>query len=194
MARCWGLLAAALGLALLAGPGSAAPRWGLPELMAGLQQVRSGSARFVERKYLRVMTAPLQSSGILRYVAPDRLEKQTLLPEPSRLTIAGEQLTVDRPGEAARVISLQDQPEIGALVSGIRATMAGDLATLNRFYAPLLQGTEAGWQLDLQPRDPRIRELVASIRIQGRGNTLTGVDTLESDGDRTEMTIDADPR
>ncbi len=177
-----------------AGRDIAAPRWGLAELMAGLSRVPSGTARFVERKYLQMTTAPLQSSGILRYVAPDRLEKQTLLPQPSRLTIAGDRLTVERPGEPARVISLQERPEIGALVAGVRATMAGDLTTLTRFYTTSLHGDAAGWQLDLSPREPHIRELVSIIRITGSGDALTGVETLESDGDRTEMTIDAKPK
>lgn len=191
--------ALALGLTLwpilgVAEPDIAAPRWGLAELMAGLRQVPSGSARFVERKYLQMTTAPLQSSGILRYVAPDRLEKQTLLPQPSRLTIAGEQLSVERPGEPIREISLRERPEIGALVAGVRATMAGDLGTLNRFYTTSLHGGTASWQLDLSPREPRIREWVSIIRITGSGDTLTRVETLESDGDRTEMTIGADPK
>jgi Outer membrane lipoprotein carrier protein LolA-like len=170
------------------------PRWGLADLMADLSRVPSGTARFVEHRYLRVTTAPLQSSGILRYVAPDRLEKQTLLPQPGRLTIAGDRLTVERQGEPTRVISLQERPEIGALVAGMRATMAGDLPTLTRFYATALTGNAAHWQLDLSPRDPHVRELVSVIRITGSGTALTRVETLESDGDRTDMAIDATPQ
>jgi hypothetical protein len=166
----------------------------LDELMAGLRHVPSGSARFVERKYLQMTTAPLQSSGILRYVAPDRLEKQTLLPLPSRMTIAGEQLSVERPGEPTREISLRERPEIGVLIAGVRATMSGDLGTLNRFYTTSLHGDAANWQLDLSPREPRIREWVSIIRITGSGDMLTRVETLESDGDRTEMTIDANSK
>ena len=173
---------------------STAPRWDLSELLAGMRQVRAASAHFVERKYLQIVSTPLQSSGTLRYVAPDWLEKQTFLPQPSRLTIAGGQVTVEREGETSRIILLQDQPEIGALVAGIRATMAGDLATLTQFYTPSLQGNATNWQLRLEPRDRRIRELVTAIIIKGRWNGLTSVETQESDGDRTEMTIDADSK
>ncbi len=191
----WVALALVLMLALSPQPARAerditAPSWGIPELMASLRQVRAGSARFVERKYLQVMTAPLQSSGILRYVAPDRLEKQTLLPQPGRLLIAGDQLTVERQGETTHVVSLQDYPEIGALVAGVRATMAGDLATLDRLYTLSLQGNVTSWQLSLAPKDRHMRELVTSIRITGSWNTLAGVETQEGDGDHTEMTID----
>jgi hypothetical protein len=171
-----------------------APSWGIPELMATLRQVRAGSARFVERRYLQVMTAPLQSSGILRYVAPDRLEKQTLLPQPGRLTIAGDQLTVERQGETTREVSLQDHPDIGALVAGVRATMAGDLATLTRLYTLSLQGNVTAWQLGLEPKDRHMRELVTAIVIKGSWNALSSVETTESDGDRSEMTIDPDPQ
>ena len=54
---------------------SAAP-WGLPELMAELHAVSSVRAKFVEKKYLHALSAPLELSGTLAYEAPDRLEKQ----------------------------------------------------------------------------------------------------------------------
>jgi hypothetical protein len=182
-------------LALGVAPARAEPdlTWTVPELMARLRSVRSGSARFVEQRFLQIASVPLQSSGVLRYTAPDRLEKQTLAPQPGRLLIEGDRLTVERAGETTRSLSLRDVPEIGALVDGLRATMAGDLATLNRLYTLSLQGTASAWQLNLVPRDPRMRKLVAEIRIAGRFEALLRIDTLEADGDRTEMTIVADP-
>lgn len=165
--------------------------WGLPELMAQLAQVRSGESHFVERKYLQVMTEPLQSSGTLSYTAPGRLEKRTLLPQPGGLLISGDEVRISR-GSTSRRISLRDTPEISALVSGLRATMAGDGVTLARFYTTSLQGNATDWRLDLVPLDPRMRTLVARIRITGRWSALSGVVTEEPNGDRTETIITPD--
>lgn len=186
-------LALAALLMLAVSPAWADPSWGIPELMAKLREVRSGQAHFEERKYLQMMTAPLQSSGVLRYVAPDKLEKQTLLPEPFRFTIDSDTVTIARPGEPPRIVSLQSMPEIGALVAAVRATMAGDIATLEQLYRLELQGEANMWQLDLVPRNQRLYEMVHLIRVTGSGASLTNVQTDEADGDRTEMAITPDP-
>jgi len=74
------VLAGLLVLAGLPAPGPRRSR-GLPRLHgASRADGRDGAGPcqlgpFVERKYLRVTTAPLQSSGTLRYIAPNRLEK-----------------------------------------------------------------------------------------------------------------------
>ena len=45
--------------------------------MQNLAQVKSAKGKFVERKYLAMLNAPLDSSGTLVYTAPGRLEKFT---------------------------------------------------------------------------------------------------------------------
>ena len=74
----------------------------------------------------------------------------------------------------------------------MRATLAGDPATLERFYVPTLTGTAGDWSLQLEPRDPRLRKLLTLIRIQGDGTSIRTVETVEDDGDRTVMTITPD--
>lgn len=183
------LLLASAALAELAGP---AASWGLPQLMAAMRQVPAATARFVERKQMRVLDQPLQSSGKLIYVAPDLLQKETLTPVPSRLTLNRDRLIMDQPGGKSRELALSDYPEMGALVESIRATLAGDLATLTRHYTATLTGGPMEWSLLLEPRDNRLRDLVSAIRIRGSGNRIRGMETMESDGDRTLMTMTPD--
>jgi outer membrane lipoprotein-sorting protein len=121
------------------------------------------------------------------------LQKQTLAPTPSQLIVNGDQLTVQQPDGKLRVLSLSEYPELGALIESIRATLAGDAATLARYYNPSLSGTEDDWLLQLDPRDPRLRKLLTMVRIQGHGTSIRVVGTTESNGDRTEMTITPDP-
>ena len=168
--------------------------WGLPQLMAGMREVRSATARFSERKFDRLLKQPLLSSGTLIYVAPDQLQKETLAPAPSRLTVKGDHLTVVQPDGKTRVLSLSEYPALGALIESARATLAGDGATLTRYYVLTLTGTVQAWSLLLVPRDDRLRAILTNIRIQGAGNAIHGIDTWEHDGDRTEMTIVPEPR
>ena len=168
--------------------------WGLPQLMASMRGVRTASARFVERKFVQLLARPLQSSGTLIFNAPDRLQKETLAPTASRLTVNGDRLRVVQPDGKTRDVSLSEVPEIAALVESIRATLAGDGATLTRYYTPTLSGTAGNWLLTLEPRDSRLRNLVTTIRMQGEGSVIRSIVTVERDGDRTEMTITPDPR
>jgi outer membrane lipoprotein-sorting protein len=168
--------------------------WGLPQLRASMHGVHTASAHFVEKKFVQLLARPLQSSGSLIFNAPDRLQKETLAPTASRLTVSGDRLTVVQPDGKTRDVSLSDVPEIGALVESIRATLAGDGATLTRYYTSTLSGTAGNWSLTLEPRDSRLRNLVTTIRMQGEGTIIHSIETMERDGDRTEMTITPDPR
>jgi hypothetical protein len=158
--------------------------------MQSLRQVKASTAFFSERKELRMLNEPLMSSGTLNYLAPDRLQKSTLLPKPERLTIAGGKLTIEGgDGGENRTVALADFPEIGAFVESIRATLAGDLPALDRYYAISLQGDAGDWQMTLEPKEKRLRDLVKSIRIAGRDAAIRSIVSEQGDGDRSEMSI-----
>jgi outer membrane lipoprotein-sorting protein len=167
-----------------------APQWGLPVLMKSLSEVRAQTANFVERKYMSVLTQPLEASGTLVYLAPAKLQKDTLKPKPQRLVVEGDKLTIeDGSQDRSRTLSLADYPQIGAIVESIRATLAGDQKTLEQFYTVALSGNAAHWQLMLAPRDKKVQEMVKSIRVVGHDALIDEVETLEANGDRTDMTI-----
>jgi hypothetical protein len=157
--------------------------------MTAMHQVRSSTARFVEMKYLHLLNQPQRSSGRLIYVAPGYLQKATTEPEATRRTIDGDRLTLERQGESTREISLRGYSEIGALVDSTRATLAGDLSALTRSFTTTLTGSADGWTLTLVPREPKSREMVATIRIQGERNAIRAVQTLQANGDRTDMVV-----
>jgi hypothetical protein len=182
---------AALLVALWLGPAAAAgPAWDLQQLMQSLRQVKTSTAYFSERKELRMLNEPLMSSGTLNYVAPDKLQKTTLLPKLERLSIERDKLTIERSDNGEnRTVSLGDFPEIGAFVESIRATLAGDLSALERYYAIRLEGDAGEWQMVLEPKEKRLRELVKSIRIAGRGTSIRSIVSEQGDGDRSEMSI-----
>jgi hypothetical protein len=171
-------------------PCHAAPVWGLPQLMQDLAQVQSASANFTERKTLHMLNAPLLVSGTLTYVAPEYIRKVTLPPAPETFVLDHGQVMLS--GGADNQIhsfAVADNPQIGGLVEGIRATLAGDLPTLERFYIVRLTGTAANWQLFLQPKDASLAHFVTWIIIQGSQNRIGAIDTANGNGDHSEMGI-----
>jgi len=188
--------AALLSVVLAAGPlllSAAAADWGVEQLMQALGAVKSSKARFVERKHMAILSAPLEYSGALIYVAPDRLEKHIHTPRRESLLLERDQLTIESPGRKhRRTVVLQDYPVIWAFVESIRSTLAGDLATLTRFYEVKLEGSERRWRLLLKPRDPQMEEVVSEIRLSGSRNWIDAIEIIEINGDRSVMTITRD--
>ena len=97
-----------------------------------------------------VLDAPVKSSGTLRFVAPDRIEKHTLQPRAESMVLAGDQLTL-RQGQRARSLALADLPDGGLAINSLRGTMAGDLAALRRGWNVTLFGERRIWTLSLTP-------------------------------------------
>ncbi|HSC96230.1 MAG TPA: outer membrane lipoprotein carrier protein LolA [Burkholderiales bacterium] len=189
----WAPVALLLSVALAASPpvrAAAAADWGVEQLMQALAAVKSSKARFVERKHMAILNAPLESSGTLIYIAPARLEKHTLAPRPESLVLDGEDITIaSAEPSQRRMLNLQDYPLIRAFVESIRSTLAGDLPTLTRFYEVELVGSERKWRLTLKPSEPEMQEVVREIRISGESGSISAIETVETNGDRSVMTI-----
>lgn len=163
--------------------------WGLPQLMAGMAGVKSSQRKFTERKYMSVLTTPLESSGTLSYRAPDRLEKHTLAPREERMVLEQGVIVVTRAGQGKRTMMVNQYPAIGAFVESIRSTLAGDRTTLERYFQVKLEGSAARWRMQLQPLDKATRDMVREIRMEGRGTQIAGMEIIEASGDRSVMTV-----
>lgn len=173
----------------------ASPDWGVEQLMRRLAEVASARARFVERRHVAILTQPVESSGALVYVAPGRLEKHVLRPRPESLVLDGDRLVLESPAQAQRrEFVIQEHPVLWAIVESMRSTLAGDLATLRRFYEVSLAGGERRWRLTLRPSEPGMRDVVSEIRISGTGNVIRRVEYDEAGGDRSVMTITPETR
>lgn len=184
---CWRLCLILL-LSCITGLAQAAPAWGLPQLMESLAAQSGGQTGFVEKKYLAVLERPLESSGLLVYSPPDRLEKITLKPKPESMVLVGDTLTLER-GKQKHSIALSSYPEVAAFIASIRGTLAGDRTALEQHYGLHLEGQPGQWTLTLLPKDTRMAELVLKIRIQGSQAQLRSVEIFQADGDRSLMLI-----
>jgi hypothetical protein len=164
--------------------------WGLAPLMRSMAQVRSSSASFTESKTLPMLTTPLLASGTLDYVAPDYIRKHTTAPVQEDFLLQQDEITLTGgPGGQTHRFSITDDPEIGALAEGIRATLAGDLPALQQIYAVAFSGSQPSWQLVLKPKDPQLEHFIAWIAIYGSGNRISTIDTAAGDGSHSEMHV-----
>lgn len=181
----------ALLLALLPVGGSARAGDGaLEALMRRFAALPRSRAAFTEEKALPELDLPLPSRGTLAWQAPDRLEKRTTAPIEEILRVEGDRLAYERPDRGIRRdFSLDEQPEMRALVEAIRGTLAGDLGALGRHYAIDFDGTADGtWRMTLTPHSLRLRAAVQRIRLAGRGPQVLEVDT-EGGGGVTRLRI-----
>ncbi len=164
--------------------------WDITQLMQSLSRAGSGRARFTEQKYIGILNEPITTSGLLEFRAPDRLEKRVIKPFEERYLVSNNTLIIEQPEHGStRHFVLQQYPAIWAFVEGFRATLAGDVSVLRRFYSLKLQGTQEKWRLNLEPLDKRMRKMIRVIRIQGTNGQITTIEIVENNGDRSVMSI-----
>jgi hypothetical protein len=182
--------------AMLAGAGAhaadtAAPAGGpsaFPEVMSLFAARTHGRVAFTEVHELAMLKQPVKSSGELTYVAPDRLEKRTTEPKAEVLVLDHGMLTAQR-GHHRYTVALSDAPQVMPFVESVRATLAGDAAALERYFTVDFTGDVSQWQLTLAPRDAAVARSVRLIRMQGEHAAIRSVEILETDGDRSLLSI-----
>jgi hypothetical protein len=178
----------ACGLLLAAGSAAADTPDGLDALLHSIAARRHAHAAFTEVQYRGLLDRPHESSGELRFDAPDRLEKRVLAPKPETLVLARGVLSVTR-GRHTRTLDLAAWPQLAPLLEGLRATLAGDRVTLERVFSVRLDRAAARWTLHLAPRDARAVRLLREVVISGERANLDSVEILEADGDHSLLTI-----
>ena len=160
----------------------------LDKLMGLLAQRQHGHVTFVEEHFLAVLDRPVESSGELLYDAPDHLEKRTLKPKPETVVLEHGVITAHR-GRHTYVLNLSDYPQIVPLIDSIRATLAGDRASLEHIFKVSFDGTLDRWKLLLLPSDSAVAKSVKQIRIEGAQDAIRSVEIQQADGDRSLLTI-----
>jgi len=186
----WLFAAGVCSYSAIAAEAGGAAGWDIKRLMQELAQVKTAKGSFVERKHLAILDAPLELSGTLVYIAPNRLEKHTLVPQAESLVLERDELTIEgKKRNQRRTLVLQDYPVIWAFVESIRSTLAGDLPTLSRFYQVSLDGGERRWRLTLKPSERGMQDVVSEIRISGDRSWINAIEIIEAGGDRSVMTI-----
>jgi outer membrane lipoprotein-sorting protein len=177
-------------LALVNVPAAAQPSPSpIDTLMNRLAAVPASRAKFTEEKTIAALTEPVRSEGWLVYRRPDHLEKTTITPNRESLMVDGDRLSIIADDQQPRIIELDSEPSLRALVDAVRGTLSGDLAALRRSYDVVMQGTLAAWHLILTPRDQSLKQLLRQVTVDGTGAELRAVRIVQANGDQSLMTI-----
>ena len=165
----------------------------LAQLMRLLGQVKSGEAVFTEKRTVAMLERTLESSGKLSFEAPDTFVRETLKPRHERVAVVGNQVTMSIGSGTAtrsRTVPLDSVPEAAVIMEAIRGTLTGNRAAIERNFSASVSGTVQRWELELKPNEPRLRELVISVRLSGAQALVREVVVAMADGDRSVMTIE----
>ena len=179
--------------AAAAPPARAQVAFDIVELMRTLAQVKAGEATFTETRTVAMLERSLQSSGRLSFEAPDSFVRETLKPRREKVAVVGNQVTMSigsGTGARSRTVPLDSVPEAAVIMEAIRGTLTGNRDAIERNFTPTVTGTPQRWTLELKPREPRLRELVISVRLGGEKGLVREVTVAMADGDRSVMTIE----
>lgn len=160
----------------------------LDGLMNKMQAVKSRQATFTEKRSLQMLEEPLLSSGVLNYQYPNHLEKITRQPKQEVLNVTDSTIIFTSRGKS-RTIPLKSYPALWGFIESIRATLAGDTLTLQKFYQIQLSGEEQNWNMILTPKNKEMAWQVRRIILQGKQSFLQSMQVIETSGDESILTI-----
>lgn len=175
-------------LILLLSPGVNAGEWSLPSLMAQLASVESRHSDYVEVRHMSLLGVPLKSEGELHFRFPGYLKKTVTKGGEGSIELLGDRLWIEQYGKVTET-PLSQHPALEAFVATIRATLAGDLLTLQQYYRLTLSGSAEAWSLTLIPADASMGVVIREVIVHGSGSDLQRFETLETSGDSSVITI-----
>ncbi len=188
-AACSLSLLLALGSAAAGEPAAPEAVPDLPELMRRLASTPGVEAHFRETRELDLLAVPLESSGVLYFVPPDRLARFTLEPAFSALLVEGESVRF-REAPEAEEIDLSGSPAARVFVDHFIALWSGDLERLQQLYRAQLGAEGSGWKLVLQPRRAPLDRFVESVVLRGDDRGPGEIVLNDRDGDRTRTVFE----
>jgi outer membrane lipoprotein-sorting protein len=131
-----------------------------------------------------MLEKPLESSGTLRFTAPDTLEMHTLKPKAEVMLVQGNMLTIDHED-----IHLQDHPELLAFIDSIRGTLTGNRLMLEQFFSLSLNGSADSWSLTMLPKQRSVADVIQQIVVNGSDASVTSIEIIKTNRDRSLITI-----
>lgn len=164
-----------------------------PELADVLARMASSSGvevTFRERKELALLSAPLDSQGVIYFAPPDRFARFTLRPGFASLVVNGEKvhLREARDGEA---IDASGNPLARAFVQNFVVLWSGDREQLESLYAAEFHIDADNWEIRLTPRRAPLIDVIAAITLRGDSETMREMIVEERDGDRTATAFES---
>ena len=158
----------------------------LDSLLQEMLLQKNVSAKFIEKKNIKGINTPIESTGEFSFISPSTIIKQTNTPQLEVLKIEGNTITVDRKRNI-RSFDVHDFPEIAGYFEGFLHLLSGNRSGLEKNYKVKFSGEKNNWKLSLIPQNKS--SAVAEIILLGKSAEVYQVNILLSDGDSSTMEI-----
>ncbi|WP_041446949.1 LolA-related protein [Thiocystis violascens] len=166
----------------VASPSQPVDAQALLNLLGRVERVEVAYQETVESDLIDV---PLGTQGRLVYQAPERIHR--LSDRGDGFELDGERMRLISDGRVVHELTISDIKPLEAMIGALRATFAGDFATLKANYRLDYQSDREHWILDLGSEGQAFAGLFERMRIVGHGATIETIDILESNGDRRQL-------
>ena len=160
-------------------------------ILSRLAKPGSAQTEFIEVSYRGMLDRPLVTSGTMKWLGGDKLERDIEKPYKAVAKIGDGQMSVQRGNGAVQAMPIARAPQMAAILSGFRALLGGDITQLARDFEVKAAGNDARWVLTLKPRSNELKSRVQSIVIDGRDDAPRCMTLNESDGDATITLVGA---
>jgi len=162
----------------------------LTSVMNRLAAVKSAKADFTEKKFVKLLNTPVESTGVLVYTAPGRFEKHTKNPVEERMTVERDMVTFDNVAKKKKQqIFIPQFPALAAIVDAMRGALSGNLPQLQLAFSIKASGTNQRWKLHLVPLEASQYAYIHAVDVAGRDDFIESIEILQSDGDRSVMSM-----
>lgn len=161
---------------------------GLAALLAGMRSSPGVVAHFTESREFALLSSPLQASGTVYFVPPDRMVRVVTSPGRSRLVVDGDRVRFeDETG--SKGLDLAASPVARQMIDSFVVLFSGNEARLNELYEAEFRADGDAWTLKLTPRSAPLNRMIAAFEMQGRDSRIDRMVAAEPDGDRTVTTF-----
>jgi hypothetical protein len=180
---------------LLLGANPAPPPAAAPDpgpLLARLARPAPADTAYAEVRFVGMLKQPLVLHGELHYGGADKLGKRVDAPYRETTTIADGNVEVQRADQPVQRFALDRAPELQTLLAAFGALLAGDAATLTKYYR--IEAVQAGpdFSLKLTARAPRAGKLNhVVVSVDGSGDEPRCFSLYQPDGDASVMLLGA---
>ena len=156
----------------------------LIELLHLFSQEKQSTVDFNDEKYASFLDEPIKSSGYLKFIAPNKLQKIILKPEKISHNIDANELEIISPDET-HIINLDDYPELSIILRATISVLAGNITALKEDFKIIFEHKDSGWTLLLSPHDSYISGYVESIKMSGNKNKISKIIVTEPNHDQS---------
>lgn len=173
------------GFCTLALPAYAESSTLLEQIRTHLQPTAPFRSSFQEKRYIAVLTAPLESRGEIECMPGEGIVWKTNSPVAKTSIITPRGVSIIERSQSPRTLS--DQAGISRALLSL---MSGDVAQASESFSIAASGSPTHWTITLTPRDSLVAEILEKIVVSG-GSRPESIEITHANSDRIVQTFSA---